>query len=964
VLAPGAASAQGVTSASVAGTVTTSIGQPLPGALVTLTALGAGGSQGSSREATTNSTGAYAFALIPPGSYEIRAEALGYRPVVARTLTLGGGERGAVSLVLTQSPPPILTVDTLVLGGSATSRWRAGGTRFSANEIDGLAHRFEDLTSIASLATTSDGSLGSEGLPGGMTVLIADGVPFYRASHPLGRAEQLATPLFGRSMLATVAVQDDATDIESFGSAGGFVSLSTRAGTTSGGLELDGAWSGAPLWSSSQLDISTPSLTSVQAGARTTLVVSPGTQVAVSGEVFRQDTPLGPRVDDAVEASLAGLDPALIEEVATPSVERLSRYSAQLRFDAARATTSQVFVRGGAAYTKRVLDGPGPLAIARDAALAEESIEFSVAAGWTSEYRPGLVFDFRAGVSGSDRAFERPSPGRSFGYLAGSGSYLGLAAAAAADVARVDVLVLPGLRWSVGPGTLKFGLSARATSHTIEQLGRRELFYTDGPALVATRGVVWATDAPDVSFSAREVGGYAQYDFELSPALSGSLGARFDQEMIPESEPTLNTAWLAASGLRNDVYPASFGQLGLTGMLTWDPSLDGSTRIFGTVSVHHGDLDAGALSQLFSQDGAATSTLFAGTGLTWPMGMVPGGATPQPMLTLFGPDARAPRSTRGTVGFVQRVASSWNLHLGAAYRRTDFLLRRRDLNLPAVASATDPYGRSVFGTLALDGSLVSATAADVRRFAGFNEAWALDPDGWSEYWGVTTGLEYAGASSTFSVAYTRSETTDNWIGAATGLADAQLSPLLPGSDDWSEGTSDFDAPDRVVATASTRLSVLTLSAVYRYRSGLPFTPRYRAGVDANGDGSLRNDVAYVDAALAAPLLDAWKCLDDALDAFAARNSCRGPAVHGLDVRLSFQLGRVMGREARLVVDGLDVIESEDGLIDDALLLVDPTGTLTSSGGTVTIPVIVNPDFGKVVYPSSRGRMLRIGLRIG
>jgi len=27
-------------------------------------------------------------------------------------------------------------------------------------------------------------------------------------------------------------------------------------------------------------------------------------------------------------------------------------------------------------------------------------------------------------------------------------------------------------------------------------------------------------------------------------------------------------------------------------------------------------------------------------------------------------------------------------------------------------------------------------------------------------------------------------------------------------------------------------------------------------------------------------------------------------------------------------------------------------------------VLINPDFGKVIYPSSRGRMLRIGLRIG
>ena len=88
------------------------------------------------------------------------------------------------------------------------------------------------------------------------------------------------------------------------------------------------------------------------------------------------------------------------------------------------------------------------------------------------------------------------------------------------------------------------------------------------------------------------------------------------------------------------------------------------------------------------------------------------------------------------------------------------------------------------------------------------------------------------------------------------------------------------------------------------------------------------------------------------------------SVHAVDARVRIRLGRLMGREASLTLDGLNLIESEDGVIDDALLLVDPTGTITSSGGVTTIPLVANPEFGSVLYPSSRGRMLRIGLRIG
>ncbi len=66
------------------------------------------------------------------------------------------------------------------------------------------------------------------------------------------------------------------------------------------------------------------------------------------------------------------------------------------------------------------------------------------------------------------------------------------------------------------------------------------------------------------------------------------------------------------------------------------------------------------------------------------------------------------------------------------------------------------------------------------------------------------------------------------------------------------------------------------------------------------------------------------------------------------------------------MDVFNLIEREDGIRDTALLLVDPAASISTSsdGGTVTVPVTVNPDFGKLVVPMSRGRMLRIGFRIG
>jgi len=960
---PSALTAQGGY-ATVTGTITNaSTGQAVSGALVTLTPVGGG----EGREVTTGGSGSYSFALVAPGSYEIRAEAIGYRPVVARTLVIEAADRSAVSLALNAAPPPVLTVDTVALSLAASSRWRVGGVRFGAGELVGaLPHRFDDLSSIVALSSASDASRGLQGLPGTMTGLVVDGVPVYRAAHPLARAEVVAYPLFPRSALASITVQHSPADVSLAGATSGYVAASTLAGAESGAT-LEAAWSGDPLWSSGELDISdddAPTLMSIQGNGAWSGAPTPTSRLIVSGDVLRQETPLAPRIDESGATLLAGLDPGLLEELAVPSVETFSRFSGAARFDSRRADDAQLFLRGGAAYTKREHDGPGPLSVGGSAARPEESIDFSVAGGWTAQASDAWIYDLRVGVSGSDRTFEASDPARPFALLTGAGSLLGDPAFGAAESSRVDVLVLPGARWSVGAATVRLGLAARLSRHAITQTPGVQTFFSDAPALIAGQGFTHAFDAPEASFTTREVGAYAAYDAELRPGLSASLGVRVDQEMIPSSEASLSTAWLSASGLRNDDYPSGFLQVGGAATLAWDPSLDGSTMVTASAALHHGDVDPGALAQVFSQDGAATTTWFAGSGIAWPDAALPGGATAATTLTLLGPDARPPRTAGGSLGIVRRLPGGWSLHAEGAFRRTDFLLRRRDLNRPVVAQAQDPYGREVFGTLVQDGSLVTATGADARRFAGFHEVWALDPDGWSEYWGLTGALGYARGATTLYASYTRSETTDNWTGGSEALVDLRLPPGLADDEEWAEGTSDFDAPDRVVAAATTSMSLVTLSAVYRFRSGLPFTPRYRAGVDANGDGAFRNDVAFVDGALLAAVPDLEACISDQLGAFAARNSCRGPAVHEVDVRLRLRLGRVMGRDASLMIDGLSLIEPEDGVIDDALMLVDPNGSITSTGGVVTIPLMANSGFGSVLYPSSRGRMLRVGLRIG
>jgi len=950
-------SAQSGTTAVISGTVTEGGIRPLPRSLVTLTSLDRGGT----REVTADAAGAYRFSLVAPGSYELRAEILGYRPLVARTLRISGGQSVTVNLALTPEPPPVLFVDTLQLGAAAASRFEPAGLRFGARELERVPHRDQDLSDIAALSTELDESLGFQGLPGSMALMVVDGVPVYRPSHPTALADEMGSAAFPRTSLAGVDVLPGPADMELGGSAGGYARVGTLT-SVGDGLSLQGSWSGGPLWSSSQLDASTPSLLSFQGAASATVPVVPGeSQIVLSGDVFREDTPMSPRISESVAGGLAGLDPTLVEELLAPTVERYARYSGLARFDA-QQERSHVFARGALGYSKRDFDGPGPVSLSPAAAAHEEGLEYSVAGGYVRALNPTLTFEVRGGVSGGTRKFDPAGEGAPAASLLESGSSLGVFPTAEGESSRTDGVLTPMLRWELSQASVKFGMTGRLSKHSVLQSRPGDYLFSDGPALVVGRGYAGAVSSPKASFSTEELGGFVQVDTELRPGLRASAGARIDYEWLPQ-DAVLNTDWLDATGLRNDLSPGGRWQPSGHVGVTWDARPE--TRVFGSVAVHQGDVDPRVLGELFARDVGASETRYAGSGLSWPDGPIPVGPSTLPTLTLLGPDTRAPRSIEGRAGLVQRLIGGWSLYVGGALRRTDFLVRRRNLNLPVIPQNADPNGRGIYGTLQKEGALVTATGTDARRFTQFGSVWALDPDGWSRYWGATAGLEYAADGVGLFAAYTRSETTDNWVGASRAIPDAALSPLLPDAS-WTEGTSDFDVPHRVTAAGVVQMGLVTLSGTYRFRSGLPFTPRYRDGVDANGDGSLRNDVAFVEAGVVDPLLSDWACLNDQVGGFAVRNSCRGPAAHFLDVRVQVRVGRLGGRDASLVLDGLNLVESEAGVIDDALLLVDPSGSITTSpdGSTVTIPFMVNPDFGHVLYPTSRGRVLRVGFRIG
>ncbi len=256
-----------------------------------------------------------------------------------------------------------------------------------------------------------------------------------------------------------------------------------------------------------------------------------------------------------------------------------------------------------------------------------------------------------------------------------------------------------------------------------------------------------------------------------------------------------------------------------------------------------------------------------------------------------------------------------------------------------------------------------------RRFAAFDHVFGLAPTGYSDYYEVSARLEKRLGALGVDVAYTWSRTRDNRPGILSPDPADQLSPFpdgLAGGADWTVGQLDLDIPHRVVGGIEIRgggTMAPRLGIRGRWRSGLGFTPGLPLGVDLNGDGSAANDPA--------PILGSIPGLSAALTAagctatgtFAVRNSCRADGVGALDVHVS--IGLPTGtRPVRLVIDGFNLVVSSQGIVDRALVTIDPTQQLsTTTAGRLLIPLAVNPRFGKSLARIGEPRWIRVGLRL-
>lgn len=960
-------SAQLLTRGDLQGTVMSG-GVPVADASVSVTPSGGGGIL----EQFPPRDGRFSFRALMPGMYVVRVEAVGYRPLVVQGVEISPGRTAVVPVDLTVNPPPVTRVDTVQAPAGGSGRSEPGLlTWLPARSLDALPDRNRRTGDLDRLVPRRIGP-GSEGLPDQASVVALDGVVL-RETMGVGQGvdPEGAFPM-PRSALGGVGMMAVGDDPEWGLAPGGIVALYPAVGGQGSGSSLWFSGSGGGLWTSGQFPGEIPGATSFWGGGRLAFSLGgEGGRGLVAGEVRRVETPRPPAVFSSTLAAIRGRGDGLspVEVLARPGVDETLALSVMSRVD----WVGEDGRGGGAtvAFGRSETTGtsPGSTPVPFPEVLPGARADLAAVVNYLVPVGERVRIEARGGVHRTERepAVVPESSSASL-LLVREGGMLGGATGIPVRVQRSTATATALVHFWDGNQFAKGGIEGRLSAHEREGLpGQAGRFAFDGVSGIVDGRGASSRILPgpgEGSFQVPAVGVFVNVGWTPQPGLELTAGARRDIEFLSGVDVRVDSTFARLSGL-GSVLPSSVGGFSGSVGLRWDPANDGATLFRISGGLYRGELDPGVLADLIQMDGRTRARRAFGAVTGWPG--APTGGSERALLALPGVELASPLSIRGSVGLLRKLGDATSVEVHGVVRRSEGLVRVADLNRIPLPRAS-VSGRDVFGIPVKEGALVGSEPGTNRLFPTYDAVWAQNTDGTSEYLGVGAALDHAAEGWGFRASYLFSRSEDNMPGILSGDPSAGLDPFPLREEDWRDGRSDLDLPHRAAVEGRVEIPGLAgseIAAIYTFRSGLPFTPGFRPGVDLNGDGSWSNDPAILAGAPdASALLAEWGCETGAEGGILPRNACRGSAVHDMDLRLV--LGGVSLGGLSLAVTGevLGVFESSDGFRDTALFLVDPSAPLDlSSDGVLSVPLVANPTFGEILRPHIPGRVFRFGVRV-
>lgn len=980
---PVSLSAQSLTAGQLRGLVLELDGSPVVAASVTLE-----DARGSAvRFLESDFRGSFSVALVAPGTYRLLVEQAGFQPVRLLNVQVAAGQATSVTARLERRPPPIDRVVEVEAGGALAGM--SSGRFVSAGDL-ALLGRHRDLTGLSRIASELDGprdargglAVSAGGLPSRWSRLMVDGVEERLLRHPGLPAEPAATPAFSREAIDQAQVVTRPIDGEWRGAPGVMIAAQSRRGA--GPLRLSPylTVSSATLGAAALDNPADSSGSSLQAGVTLSGALIPDTLAVflqLDYQRLQQPTAFPWERDAASYDGAAGSLRQLVSAIAAdsfgtaaaafvqPTLRTWQGLSALGRLDWRLSSATQMAIRAaGASFEERA-----PLVgqdLPNGAGVDLDGRDLAITAAVTT-IGERSANELRIGLTSARREYTSQTPVSST-TLVREGVGFGVASAFPSTVSVTGLDFSDAFQITVDRHQFKAGVSATLSQYQQAWAwgtGGRWTFGGLDDFGLATGDWMQVTGVGQVDYDVSELGFFGQDIWQLSPDAQVLLGARYSRQSLPADRLAAPQAWVEATGVLVDSVPASTGGLAPRLGFVWNSRSQGTLIVRAGAGVHYGGVDPAVVAEALTFSGGAQVRRGQGDFDAWPaapsVAAAPWSAT---RLTLFSNTFRGARTFKADAGVTHALSGGTTLTVSGGYHHTDFLARRTDRNLGS-QSGTTQGGRPVFGRLVRQGGLVSPQPGSNRRFGTFDLVSGLVADGYSDYFELTADLERRVTRGlTVLASYTFSRTEDNTPGVLSADPADQLNPFPEGLNgaDWTEGRSDLDVPHRLSVGLSWMTSgrtPVTVGARYRLRSGLPFTPGFRPGVDLNGDGSGQNDPVFYGAVSG---LNLPGCSGAQGSGFAVRNSCRGDMVSALDLSVSAGLPIGSARRLALTIEAFNVMATATGLVDRAAVLVDPAGIFAvDAAGSVTIPYLANPDFGTLLSRRGDPRIVRVGLRL-
>lgn len=972
--------AQSLTTGGLVATITDQAGSPLRGVTVTVERAGA-----AFRILETDRAGRVSLTSVPIGRYAVLAEQLGYQPVRALDAAVVSGAVTSLSIRLERRPPPINSV-TEQLANATILGSTTGETmdRRSLLRFDRQRDLSDALRNVSSVGVPTDGRNGmlltAGGLAAAQSRLMVDGVEESLLRHPGIPSEAATTPLWSRDAIAQALVSFLPQDIEFRSTPGALVSATSMRGDATFRARSYAAFSGAKLGGAKADNPADSAASSFEAGIALSGGLKSDTVTFSLRADYRQlerpsadpfvvgSSDPGPAIQSAAQA-LGGSN---VAAWLAPTVRTWKGGSALGRLDWMLGARSELAIRaGGASWSE---DNPQVgLEPVNGAGARLEANDFSASAAlgvsgddWLSETRFGVR-------SAQRNWFAAALPYTGF---VSEAFALGGAATLPGNFKETAIEVNEGLTYRSGAHSLKVGGNIQRRKVTYDWMpgsaGRFD--FGDVTQFAAGTGAFYqavrAGDAPSVNVTTLSL--FLQDSWQASSALQLNGGVRFQRVTLPTDLIQNDTIWGAASGANNNLVPERKKQLGPEGGFSYRIGNGGRTVLRGEAALVPGSPDLATFAEVAQYDGDVSVRRATGA-LNWPrVGQLGNAPFVGPSITFYAPTVRAPQTTKGELSLSNDLGGGTTLSFTGNYGHSDYLLRREDANRAVAPLSTSSDGRSIWGSLEQYGAMLTPGVGSNRRFQEVDFAYGLASTGYSDYYAATVQLQRSiSRGLQLGVAYTYSKTEDNLVGQLSSNPADRLSPFADnrGAANWDTGRSDLDIPHRLVATAEYRSSganLYSIAARYRFRSGLPFTPGFQRGVDANGDGSSSNDPAFLGGSVSgmSELVSRESCLSGQGTGFAARNSCRDKGVHALDLRAEIGLPIGGRSHVALTVDAFNLVGSVTGRFDHAAVLVNPAGAITiDAAGRTVLPLVANSNFGKLLGRGGDGRLLRVGIRV-